>query len=189
MLPRYAFLKSIKLLLPVFIVFLLVLVYASAAPSAFSQLDLPNNELKLGVRTTVAPVKMFCDVFKNVLQEQLENSEPAITVKPSTIVNQYKWPDFTRYAGLLLDPSDPNYVDIECGPNSESSGQLPIKYGSKTLVSEEIAFSAPFYETGIKLLLKRELAQKLSSSSPSDLEKISKASESLFFQVQQLLDS
>ena len=126
-----------------------------------SQIKLPENTLKLGVRTSAYPIGNnvkgtdaggFCGTFGEELQKELASKGQQIKVKYISIVNQHKQPINPRYDGLKKGK-----IDIECGPNSISSGNLPSGNG------KGIEFSKPFYTTGVKLLLKEELAEKLNS--------------------------
>ncbi|MEG3911507.1 transporter substrate-binding domain-containing protein [Microcoleus sp. w2-18bC1] len=152
------------------------------AVSQTSPTQLPNP-LKLGVRTSVYPIgnninvnflsqffpeynfmrvffenniykpnsaEGFCGTFGKELQKELASKGQQIKVKYIPIVNQHKGFVAPRYYGLKK-----GIIDIECGPNSISSGKLPT--------GEGIEFSQPFYKTGVKLLLKEELADKLNS--------------------------
>jgi ABC-type amino acid transport substrate-binding protein len=136
-----------------------VLSYVPAV-SQTSPTQLPNP-LKLGVRTSVYPIGNnirgdktgadgFCGTFGKELKEELASHGKQITVEYIPIVNQHKGVWEPRYHGLKTDK-----IDIECGPNSILSGKLPT--------GEGIEFSRPFYKTGVKLLLKEELAKKLNS--------------------------
>lgn len=118
----------------------------------------------MGIRTISPPVTDFCNAFKDTLEERSGTDVEAVQ-----ILNQYKSKIYSRYIGLLKDPSDPAHIDIECGPNSISSGQL-VNPASERYFSEEIAFSRPFYITGIRLLLPKESAQRLSEAPPDELE-------------------
>ena len=134
------------------------------AVSQTSPTQLPNP-LKLGVRTSVYPLgnniktpysaEGFCGTFGKELQKELASKGQQIKVEYIPIVNQHKGVVAPRYHGLKTDKNDPNKIDIECGPNSILSGKLPT--------GEGIEFSNPFYETGVKLLLKEELAKQLNS--------------------------
>lgn len=153
------------------------------AVSQTSQTQLPNP-LKLGVRTSVYPLgnkinvnfftqffsennfvrvfyennihkpnsaEGFCGTFGKELQKELASNGQQIKVKYLPIVNQHKGVKVApRYDGLKR-----GIIDIECGPNSILSGEL--------LTGEGIKFSNSFYETGVKLLLKQELAKQLNS--------------------------
>jgi ABC-type amino acid transport substrate-binding protein len=136
-----------------------VLSYVPAV-SQTSPTQLPNP-LKLGVRTSVYPIGNnirgdktgadgFCGTFGKELKEELASHGKQITVEYIPIVNQHKGVWEPRYHGLKTDK-----IDIECGPNSILSGKLPT--------GEGIEFSRPFYKTGVKLLLKEELAKELNS--------------------------
>lgn len=158
-----------------------VLSYVPAV-SQTSPTQLPNP-LKLGVRTSVYPIgnkinvnfftqyfpennfvrvffenniykpnsaEGFCGTFGKQLQKDLASKGQQIKVEYLPIVNQHKGVVAPRYDGLRR-----GIIDIECGPNSISSGKLPT--------GEGIEFSNPFHETGVKLLLKEELAKKLNS--------------------------
>ncbi|AFZ08602.1 hypothetical protein Osc7112_4286 [Oscillatoria nigro-viridis PCC 7112] len=152
------------------------------AVSQTSPTQLPNT-LKLGVRTSVYPIgnkinvnfftqflpennfvrlfyenkihkpnsaEGFCGTFGKELQKELASNGQQIKVIYIPIVNQHKGVVAPRYDGLKR-----RIIDIECGPNSISSGELPTGQGIK--------FSEPFYETGVKILLKEELAEELNS--------------------------
>jgi Bacterial extracellular solute-binding proteins, family 3 len=155
---RYISSSRVKLL-RVFTISLLVCIGTSSY--AFSQTNPPKNELILGVRTISVPVKDFCEAFEATLKKE---HIPVRTVK---IMNEYKGRFYSRYMGLLIKPFDLHYndnrIDIECGPNSISSGELYDQNHKKNF-SEEISFSKPFYKTDLTLLLKKEYATKLSTS-------------------------
>lgn len=135
-----------------------VLSYVPAV-SQTSPTQLPNP-LKLGVRTSVYPIgnninepnsaEGFWGTFGKELQKELASNGQQIKVKYLPIVNQHKGVVAPRYYGLKT-----GQIDIECGPNSILSGKLPT--------GEGIEFSNPFYKTGVNLLLKEELANKLNS--------------------------
>jgi ABC-type amino acid transport substrate-binding protein len=118
------------------------------------------NPLKLGVRTSVYPIgnnikrpysaEGFCGTFGKELQKELASKGQQIKVEYLPIVNQHKGVVAPRYDGLRK-----GIIDIECGPNSRASSKLPTGKG--------IGFSNLFYKTGVKLLLKEELANKLNS--------------------------
>jgi ABC-type amino acid transport substrate-binding protein len=135
-----------------------VLSYVPAV-SQTSPTQLPNP-LKLGVRTSVYPIgnniktpysaEGFCGTFGKELQKELASKGQQIKVEYIPIVNQQKGPARPRYYGLKK-----GLVDIECGPNSRASSKLTTGKG--------IEFSNLFYKTGVKVLLKEELAKKLNS--------------------------
>lgn len=158
-----------KKLLTVFTISFLI--YTFTSTYSLAQPDFNSDKIILGVRITISPIKNFCYAFEDTLQDTLQESDyPTITVNKKDIKNNYKKRlVFPRYNGLMKDPGDVNHVDIECGPNSRSSGQLDSPNPGKVF-DDEIVFSEPFYETGIKLLLKEDLALKLSQSSPEKLE-------------------
>jgi ABC-type amino acid transport substrate-binding protein len=128
-----------------------------SATSAVSQSQLPP-EIKVGIRTSVPPIgsyriqagsekyEGFCSLFGRELEDSLSLRFPSLKIKVSyqVIINEYKEPPFNRYAGLKMGK-----VHIECGPNSSSSS------------FKDILFSQSFYETGIKLLLKKDLANQI----------------------------
>jgi hypothetical protein len=140
--------------------------------NALSQPSFPDNTLVLGIRTISAPVTGYCEAFRDTLREQI-NKEIKIT--STAILNQYKGENYSRYRGLLKDRFSSSHVDIECGPNSESSGKLENP-DTKKPFSENIRFIRFHYPTGIKLLLKKEDAEKLSNVS-SRIEYEKKISE------------
>lgn len=150
----------------VFTIFFFICIF-NPAPAP-SQPSPPNNRLILGIRTIAPPITGFCYAFMDTLKV---SSNQSITVDPVKILNQYKGSFYSRYIGLLRDRFARDHIDIECGPNSISSGQLINPNSNpKKPFSEEITFSQSFYTTGIKLLLKKELAQSLSRSASSNLQ-------------------
>jgi ABC-type amino acid transport substrate-binding protein len=130
-----------------------------------SQPNISEDRIILAVRTISYPVRQFCTAFENTLKRNLKNNIATIP-----ILNEYKGKAYSRYDGLLNDSPTANsiHVDIECGPNSISSGEL-VNSASRRPFSEKVAFSDPFYTTGVKLLLRREIAQKLKDSPPNSL--------------------
>jgi len=106
--------------------------------------------VKVGIRKTVPQVESFCRVFGRTLA-----SKEGRRIEYPSIVNQY----IRRFEGLQSKD-----IDIECGSNSIDSGMLLDQQGNKFL--DTIAFSEKFYETGTKLLLRRDLAQDLAASTP-----------------------
>ena len=139
-------------------------------PQVVSQ-PLPN-EVRLGVRTTVPPIGSvraegnndvwsgFCYTFGQALERELQQSNENAKVIYRRIANDYQGTKYPRWGSLLTD--DPrNRLDMQCGPNS-----------AQIIENDEIIFSdVAFYETGIKLLLKREtFEQYLADQSQDSLE-------------------
>ena len=125
------------------------------AVPAVSQTQLPNP-IKLGVRTSafhlgnnvsIDKADGFCGTFGQQLKKELENNGKRIKIEYHPIVNQHQKPKFPRYNGLLTDK-----INIECGPNSTISNAVGVK------------FSHPFHTTGVRLLLRKELADNLKSN-------------------------
>lgn len=140
-----------------------VLSYVPAV-SQTSPTQLPNP-LKLGVRTSVYEIGNtvsinqaggFCGTFGEELKQELANNGKQIEVEYHEIKNDGLGHKYPRYHGLKTDNMKEK-IHIECGPNSNSSQNLETAKG--------IAFSDPFYETGVKLLLPQKLAADLDSGS------------------------
>ncbi|MBE9158506.1 hypothetical protein IQ265_16940 [Nodosilinea sp. LEGE 06152] len=117
--------------------------------------------IKLGMRTTVPPIAAkrseggswvwsgFCYAFGQQLERELQQGNPNIRVEYREIVNDYKGTKYPRWGSLLTDePSD--RLDMQCGPNSRQNID-----GNLVIFSDN-----SFYETGIKLLMKREIADQ-----------------------------
>ena len=131
-------------------------------------LELLNHEIKIGVRTAAYPIghdvkstsaEGFCGVFGRELKKELKKYDSSIEVKYDDIENEYNKKGYDRFDGIRN-----GNVNIECGPNSEAI--------HTDNVAEEIDFSIPFYETGIKLLMKKSLIEKINQS--SDINEIFK---------------
>jgi hypothetical protein len=117
----------------------------------------------LGVRTTVPAIAShtdiagkeifggFCYNFGQKLQAELRQVNPKATVIYRVIRNEYTGSRYPRWGSLLTDnPQDRQ--DIQCGPNSRQAIDKGL-----------IIFSdSNFYETGIKILLKKETLDKYS---------------------------
>jgi hypothetical protein len=137
---------------------ILVIGTTTAIPQSSSTFPVPPKTVRLGIRDVALPVKEFCGEFKNSLEKKLpqEGYKLESTAK---IVNEYS----KRYEGLLLDRNNPSAIDIECGPNSEGSGNL--RDANDREFSDHINFSdKAFHETGTKLLLKQGIAKELGSN-------------------------
>lgn len=141
--------------------------------NAAQTLNLPDNQLIVGVRTISHPVANFCYSFIDQLEKELQETEQEnIQVITEPILNQYKGKNYSRYFGLLNRSKDgsgrENYIDIECGPNSRSSGDL-TNPKNNTKFKDSITFlpstdTGLFLKTGIKLLLKEDEAINLRNS-------------------------
>ncbi|AFZ03028.1 hypothetical protein [Calothrix sp. PCC 6303] len=132
---------------------------------AIPQSSLPNNTsispstVRLGIRKVASPVTDFCYEFGKTLK-----NKQALVVEYPGVVNQYTY----RYEGLLLERTNQNAIDIECGPNSRGSENLRDQSGEE--FSDKIAFSGnSFHETGTRLLLKKEIAQELTNLTKEQL--------------------
>lgn len=90
----------------------------------------------------------FCGTFGKELEKELVSKFKLIKIQYHNIQNEGLGQTFPRYHGLKE-----GWVHIECGPNSKASGNIPE--------GQSIAFSKPFYYTGVKLLLRERLAQEL----------------------------
>lgn len=93
----------------------------------------------------------FCGTFGKELEQELFSNFKLIKIQYHNIENEGLGKTFPRYYGLKK-----GLVHIECGPNSKASGNIPEGQG--------IAFSDPFYQTGVRLLLKQRLANDLTSN-------------------------
>ena len=158
MILRYLTFKKKK-----FIAILSISFIICFSTNVLSQPSFPDKTIILGIRTISAPVTGYCKAFGHTLQREINEG---ITITSVEILNQYKGKDYSRYFGLLKDRFDPDHVDIECGPNSESSGNLTNPKTGKPF-SEDVRFIKFHYPTGIKLLLKQEDAERLANASSS----------------------
>ncbi len=131
----------------------------SYVPAVSQTSPLLPNPLKLGVRTSAYPIgynvkkdsaEGFCGTFGKELQKELASNGQQIQVEYIDIKNEGLGQTHPRYHGLKK-----GRIHIECGPNSRSPEGL--------LTAETIGFSDPFHETGVKLLLKEQLAEDLIS--------------------------
>jgi ABC-type amino acid transport substrate-binding protein len=149
----------------------LICVFSSTA--AFTQTTLPR-QIRIGTRTAAFPigwvgangeVSGFCGVaFQEGLQEELSKRGIQSSVNNQAIVNQYRGQKYPRYNGLLKQT-----IEIECGTNSPLSGALYDTATNKRF-GDEIAFSNPFYQSGLKLLLKVDQAKRLNNLPESERE-------------------
>ncbi|MFB2921644.1 hypothetical protein [Aerosakkonema funiforme] len=138
----------------------------SSASGTVSQTPTPTktqlpNEIRIGIRVIVPPIGEyqelsdtyigFCAEFGNLLGEKLGIEEENVIYK--VIANEGKGSKYPRWASLLInEDKDKNIYrqDIQCGPNS-----------SQPIDNDEIIFSmSNFYETGIKLFLKKDILDK-----------------------------
>jgi polar amino acid transport system substrate-binding protein len=133
------------------------------------QIDLPNP-IRLGIRTAAFPIGNitpsgewggFCGVFARELGLNL--NEEQIDVIPNDIENEYRGEGYPRFDGLLS-----NRIDVECGPNSKSSLDLPDKKGKPFRKAIDFSNNS-FFTTGIRILVKAEVGQRLSGLSPDNL--------------------
>lgn len=140
---------------------------------AFAQTTLPH-QIRIGTRTAAFPIGRvdstgqiggFCGVdFQNGLRQELLKRRIQSNVSNRKIANQYKGVKFPRYNGLIKQE-----IEIECGTNSPLSGELLDETTNKYF-KDEIAFSNPFYQSGIKLLLKTDQAKRLNDLPMSEKE-------------------
>jgi Effector-associated domain 1/Bacterial extracellular solute-binding proteins, family 3 len=122
-------------------------------------LNLPKPEINLGIRHGGAefPMKsVYCVAFEEALRREIEPYN--IPIVRRDIENDHKGKEQPRYYGIIEGK-----IDIECGPNSILSGE--IEYKKNIPYKNEVGFSNAFHRTNIKLLLKKEWADKLSKSS------------------------
>jgi hypothetical protein len=151
----YRLIKKLKLGLVVGLVCLLCIVYTSntIAQTGSVSSELPNS-IVIGVRDIAYPIANnitksstdgFCGTFGKILSDKVK---PRV-VTYVDLTNEYLDSRYRRFDGLRKGTTV-----IECGPNSAS-----IKGKS---IAEGIDFSdTSFYSTGVKLLLKNELANTL----------------------------
>jgi ABC-type amino acid transport substrate-binding protein len=138
----------------------LVLIFWNAYVTA--QTSLPN-EIRLGVRTASYAIATydknskqvggFCGTFREKLASQTGS-----TITNRLVKNEYLDRTNPRFGGLLTNKEN-DRIDIQCGPDSITSGKL-IDPNSNKRYSEELSFSKPFYRTGVKLLLKKTTANQ-----------------------------
>lgn len=117
------------------------------------------QELIVGVRTDAAAVGSFvtanssggaCGVFGEELARVLNSNNVNTSIKYTPVYNNYLGGIYGRYDGLRNEE-----VHVECGPNSR-----PLS--SNADWSRNIRFSeTSFHSTGIKLLMKKSVADQL----------------------------
>jgi polar amino acid transport system substrate-binding protein len=97
----------------------------------------------------------FCGYdFESALRKKLAESTtiiPRVTNQP--VGNQYDVDKYDRYEGLLKEK-----IEIECGPNTRLSRKL-FDEKHRQYYEDELTFSNPFYQSGIKLLLNKDRAR------------------------------
>ena len=123
----------------------------------------PDNIINVGVRSSAKPlahnittkrVDGYCGAFTERLKEII--NDPNYTFRFHLIGNEYNTRNHPRFHGVKNGT-----LAYECGTNSISIAD--------SLVAEGVQFSEPFYETGIKFLMKRDLFDQINSS-PKTLE-------------------
>jgi hypothetical protein len=152
---------------------LICFICAFSSTYAFAQTTLPQ-QIRIGTRTAAFPIGRvdstgqisgFCgEAFQDGLRQELLKRGIQSNVSNQRIANQYKGTKSPRYNGLLKQN-----IEIECGTNSPSSGELLDKTTNKYF-KDEITFSKTFYQSGTKLLLKMEQATRLNALSASEQE-------------------
>lgn len=167
--------KKLKLLIIISFTFLICITDTNQAVSQsnsntnFSNeikyvLEKLDHKIKIGVRTAAYPIgrdvkptsaEGFCGVFGRELKKELSRYDKSIEVRYDDIENEYNKTWYDRFDGLRNGK-----INIECGPNSKD-----IQIDN---VADDIQFSVPFYETGIKLLLKKSIIEKIHKSSDSN---------------------
>ncbi|MEM9271386.1 MAG: transporter substrate-binding domain-containing protein [Cyanobacteria bacterium P01_F01_bin.143] len=144
--------KAIKF--PLAIIIFVYLIAQIESKNALAQSTLPQ-EIKMGVRDLASSIGKrrpsgnwggFCPLFGRELAKELKEDNPNLIVKSPPITNSY----VNRYDGLKQ-----NLVQVECGPNTIISDPTILEEKGWT----HIEFSKPFHTTGIKILLKKELAK------------------------------
>ncbi len=145
---------------------------------ALSQTKLPEV-IRIGTRTAALAIGTynrgdkkiggFCGlIFEEGLRTELAKEEITSKVTNQPIFNQYGGRTYTRYQGLLEENPEKK-IDIECGPNSPDSGELLDKNTGK-LYKNEVIFSNYFNQSGVKLLLRKDIARKLAKIPVNELE-------------------
>ncbi len=148
------------------------ILYVISAAYAQSQ-DLSSlKEIVVRVRPSVSVIeKDVCKgIFKSKLEEKLREKNLKIPVRIDDTGNEYKSDDYLRYDGLLTD-MEKFITHIECGPNSRSSGELSYQVkGTQEIkkYKDTLFFSEPFYSTNVKLLMEKNLAEKLNADTRQD---------------------
>lgn len=158
--------------------FLIGLICVFSSTPAFTQTAAPQTtlpqQIRIGTRTAAfaigrsdsnGQISGFCgDAFQDGLRQELLRRGIQSTVSNRKIANQYRGIAFPRYNELIKEE-----IEIECGTNSPLSGEL-IDEATGKYFKDEIAFSEPFYQSGIKLLLKVEQAEILNKLAASEQE-------------------
>ncbi|ELS03378.1 periplasmic component of amino acid ABC-type transporter/signal transduction system [Xenococcus sp. PCC 7305] len=136
------------------IIFICIIVPIEFRNNAVAQSTLPKD-IRMGIQELASSIGKrrpsgnwggFCPLFGQELAKELQASNTNMIVKAPYITNSYA----NRYDGLKQ-----NLVQIECGPNTIISDQKILEEKGWT----HIEFSDPFHTTGIKILLKKELAK------------------------------
>jgi hypothetical protein len=138
-----------------------------------------RTDIQIGFREQSAPISFegpnstssnrtyegFCNVFADQLLVELKNHvknrlieknpnhhSPEIDKRVKLIKhtkhNVINLVQGKRFQGLEKDPKDVDHIDVECGANS-------IQF------KENIAFSDPFFKTGISLLAKQDIVDRI----------------------------
>jgi polar amino acid transport system substrate-binding protein len=159
---------------------ILSIVCVSGSPSLSQNLDeIGLREIRVGIRNAAFPIgdaiqpgqyRGFCADFVEQLKNELSRQNQQISVRPleKPLENQYRGEGYPRFGALLA-----KIAEIECGPNSRQSLDLPIDATRKDsrIFRDEIAPSTKdFYRTGIKLLVKSDTAEELRKASPDELK-------------------
>lgn len=157
-------LKARRRWIPAFFAVVYTACILSTAYAQSSTSSLPNsNKIKIGFTITIDPIKnVFCKNFQNALAKTLKESGSEYSIendKKYGIVNNQIDSNSPRYQALIEDNIEKRF-DIECGTNSESSKYLIYRPRNKEY-SDLVDFSNPFYETKIRLLLNKGLADEL----------------------------
>lgn len=156
-------------LFSIFICFICIFSSTHALP----QTVLPQ-QIRIGTRTAAFPIGKvssdgqisgFCgDAFEDGLRQELLNRGIQSSITNQNVANQYKGTRYPRYNGLITGK-----IEIECGPNSPSSGDL-IDETTGRYFRDEISFSDPFHQTENKLILKVDQARRLHELPASEQE-------------------
>jgi ABC-type amino acid transport substrate-binding protein len=167
--------KRIKL--GIFSIFLcFILVFNSNSAAVQSQFP---KKIRIGTRTAAyaigrlstdrKTISGFCGhTFEVRLREEISSRKIETTVSNQIVVNENIGGAYVRYQGLLAQ-SPENKIEIECGPNSLLSGDLTDGNDTRSF-KDKITFSKTFYQTGIKLLLRKDKYKALANLSASELD-------------------
>lgn len=163
----FSYLRKTKVKVALIAITLYICITSTTVAFSQTPTQLPNR-ITIGVRTNIPVIgkynkdtktveESFCYTFGQQLERELSQINVGIIVDFDDVNNEGKGGEFPRFQGLRNGSHD-----IQCGSNSISP-------------RPGVIFSNPFYETGIKLMIKKEdfnqYLKKISGNNRIDLVK------------------